>query len=169
MIKCLFCKTENIENILFCADCGAYLLTDGQKRTASLGTGEVHWNFQEDQDVYIGLPAQKTGPSMIQLKIGDHNRKVEFPLDKTIHLGRLDPASDTFPEVDLTNDGGLEKGVSRHHARLLCKDEQVLVEDLGSVNGTFINDKCLAPYLPELLQDKDYLQIGSLTLEVKLS
>ncbi|HEX9924001.1 MAG TPA: FHA domain-containing protein, partial [Anaerolineae bacterium] len=109
-----------------------------------------------------------TGPLSIRLKIGDSGREVEATLAKAIHLGRLDPASDVFPEVDLTSDSGLEKGVSRRHARVLKREGTVVVEDLGSINGTFINGKRLAPYLPEALHHGDQLQLGKLLIEVQL-
>ena len=102
------------------------------------------------------------------MKIGESAREVEAPLSKAIHLGRLDPASDVFPEIDLTNDNGLEKGVSRRHARILKREGTVVVEDLGSINGTFINGKRLAPYLPEVLHDSDQLQLGKLLIEVEM-
>ena len=44
-----------------------------------------------------------------------------------------------------------------------------MVEDLGSINGTFINGKRLAPYLPEALHDGDQLQLGKLLIEVELA
>ena len=59
--------------------------------------------------------------------------------------------------------------VSRRHARILKREGTVVVEDLGSINGTFINGKRLAPYLPEALHDGDQLQLGKLLIEVELS
>jgi len=50
----------------------------------------------------------------------------------------------------------------------LKREGTVVVEDLGSINGTFINGKRLAPYLPEMLNDGDSLQLGRLLIEVKL-
>ena len=168
MIKCPYCENKNLENTLFCGECVGYLLTDNQKNTDSLVKDGSAWSGQRDAETTLANLSQNVGSSILYLGIGDHKRQIELSLDKTIHLGRLDPASDTFPEVDLTNDGGLERGVSRRHARILCKDRQVLIEDLGSVNGTFINNKRLAPYLPETIQNGDRLQTGRLNLEIKL-
>jgi pSer/pThr/pTyr-binding forkhead associated (FHA) protein len=109
-----------------------------------------------------------TGPLSIRLKVGENGRLIETSLSKAIHMGRLDPASDVFPEIDLTNDNGLEKGVSRRHARILKREGTVVVEDLGSINGTFVNGKRLAPYLPEVLHQGDQLQLGKLLIEVEL-
>jgi pSer/pThr/pTyr-binding forkhead associated (FHA) protein len=124
----------------------------------------------EGEEETEAKPSDKgTGPLAVRLKIGEQAREVEASLSKAVHLGRLDPTSDVFPEVDLTNDNGLEKGVSRRHARILKREGTVVVEDLGSINGTFINGKRLAPYLPEVLNSNDQLQLGKLLIEVQMT
>jgi len=168
MIKCPFCHTPHVDNTLFCSECGTYLLDDDQRGTDPLGTGEIGWVGDSSEESDAQEQAQGGGPFSIQFQIGEQKREVEVALDKAIHMGRLDPASDVFPEVDLTNDMGLEKGVSRRHARILKREGAVVVEDLGSINGTFINGKRLAPYLPEVINDGDSLQLGRLLIEVKL-
>jgi pSer/pThr/pTyr-binding forkhead associated (FHA) protein len=50
----------------------------------------------------------------------------------------------------------------------LKQRNKVLVEDLGSINGTFINGKKLVPYLPETLSDGDLLQLGKLPVEIRI-
>jgi pSer/pThr/pTyr-binding forkhead associated (FHA) protein len=168
MIKCPFCSTNNVDNTLFCIECGTYLLEDDQRGTDPLGTAEIGWvGNQNDDPASDGLP-QGTGPLAIRFLVDESKREIELPLDKAIHIGRLDPTSDVFPEVDLTAEGGLEKGVSRRHARIIKREGTVVVEDLGSINGTILNGRRLAPYLPEPLSDKDSLQVGRLLLEVKL-
>jgi pSer/pThr/pTyr-binding forkhead associated (FHA) protein len=102
------------------------------------------------------------------LRIGDRAREVNIPLNKPVHMGRLDPASNIFPEVDLTNDGGVEKGVSRRHARILKRGAKIYIEDLGSSNGTFVNGQKLSPYFPEALTNGDSLRLGGLEIEVAL-
>ncbi|MFQ5612980.1 MAG: FHA domain-containing protein [Anaerolineae bacterium] len=168
MIKCPFCQAVHVDNTLFCSECGTYLLEDDRRGTDPLGTGEIGWVGDEDEQGPPRPPVQGSGPLAIRLRIGERKREVEASLSKAIHLGRLDPASDVFPEVDLTDDGGLEKGVSRRHARILKREGSVVVEDLGSINGTFINSKRLAPYLPETLHSGDQLQLGRLLIEIEM-
>jgi pSer/pThr/pTyr-binding forkhead associated (FHA) protein len=91
---------------------------------------------------------------------------MELPLTKEVNIGRLDPASASFPDIDLTSDGGLEKGVSRRHAKITRRGSEVFIEDLGSINGTFLNRKKLTPYLPQVLKSGDELQLGKLILRV---
>ncbi len=168
MIKCPFCQTPHVDGTLFCSECGTYLLEDDKRGTDPLGTSEIGWMGEEPEEMAARSAIKGTGPLSVRLIIGDKKREVESPLNKAVHLGRLDPAAEVYPEIDLTNDGGLEKGVSRRHARILKREATVVVEDLGSINGTFINGKRLAPYLPETLQDGDHLQIGRLFIEVHL-
>jgi hypothetical protein len=168
MIKCPFCQTTHVTNTIFCSECGTYLLEDGRRGTDPLGTGEIGWVGPEDESSEHAA-IQGSGPLGVRLRIGEGGREVEALLNKAIHLGRLDPASDVFPEIDLSEDNGLEKGVSRRHARILKREGTVVVEDLGSINGTFINGKRLAPYLPEALHDGDQLQLGKLLVEVELA
>lgn len=168
MIKCPFCGITHVANTLFCSECGTYLLEDDRRGTDPLGTDEIGWMGEQEDDTAATRPVKSTGPLSIRLKIGEVGREVVATLNKAIHMGRLDPTSDVFPEIDLTNDSGLEKGVSRRHARILKREGTVVVEDLGSINGTFINSKRLAPYLPEVLRHGDQLQLGKLLIEVEM-
>ena len=56
--------------------------------------------------------------------------------------------------------------VSFRHARIYASGDGYFVEDLGSANGTLINDRTLN--LPERLLPGDRLQIGRTTLGLKL-
>ncbi len=168
MIKCPFCGTTHVANTLFCSECGTYLLEGDDRGTDPLATDEIGWRGEEDDEAEANRRDKGAGPVSIRLKIGDSGRQVEASLAKAVHMGRLDPASDVFPEIDLTNDNGLEKGISRRHARILKREGTVVAEDLGSINGTFINGKRLAPYLPEVLRHGDQLQLGKLLIEVEM-
>lgn len=53
--------------------------------------------------------------------------------------------------------------VSQLHARVFRRDSQVLIEDLGSTNGTFCNGKKVSA--PVLLKKGDRIQIGQTVLE----
>ena len=78
----------------------------------------------------------------------------EFPLDREeIVLGR---ASDL--EVVLAEDM-----VSRRHARILCRDAHITIEDLGSTNGTFVNGEKIKS---AALKVGDRILIGTSILKV---
>jgi DNA-binding winged helix-turn-helix (wHTH) protein len=56
-------------------------------------------------------------------------------------------------------------GVSRHHARIVVHDE-VLVEDLGSKNGTFVHGRRVTT--PQRLTDGDQIRLGSVVVTFRL-
>jgi hypothetical protein len=164
MIKCSVCQAEHPENTLFCDECGSYLQGGNQKETDPLAAAEVTWM---EREATIEAPEEEViSPVSLKLSIPDSGRDVELPLTKEVNIGRLDPASASFPDIDLTSDGGLEKGVSRRHAKITRRGSEVFIEDLGSINGTFLNRKKLTPYLPQALKSGDELQLGRLILQV---
>jgi hypothetical protein len=100
---------------------------------------------------------------------GHKIRQLEVTLSRPIRLGRVDPQRGIYPEVDLTEDYAQQYGVSREHACIFQRKNAVEVSDLGSTNGTLLNNKRLAPFTPQPLSDGDQLQLGMLLIEVSLS
>jgi len=70
--------------------------------------------------------------------------------------------------LDLSEDGGVDCGVSRRHARLLLQDEQLLLEDLNSANGTWVNEVRLQPNQPIPVHHGDLISLGRLSIRVNL-
>jgi len=180
VITCPFCQTVHVDNTIFCDECGTYLLEEEkrdtfpleeQKETSQPEKTQPAEADLEEKMLDVSTEAYSAGsdvPPVLRLKIGPRKRLVEVTLDKPIHLGRLDPSANVYPEVDLTNDGGQEYGISRKHARLYTRKGGVFVEDLGSTNGTFINGTRIASYLPEQLLDGDVLLLGRLAVVVNI-
>ncbi len=79
-------------------------------------------------------------------------------------LGRA--VEDVQPDVDLTPFQAAELGVSRRHVKLTRQSATIMVQDLGSVNGTFLNGQKLLPYQPRVLRNEDELRLGHMTLRV---
>ena len=52
--------------------------------------------------------------------------------------------------------------VSRHHARILVSEQGILLEDLGSKNGTILNGRAVAAPTP--LSEGDVIEIGGVAL-----
>ena len=67
-----------------------------------------------------------------------------------VQLGR-------HPDCTLQLDSNM---VSRFHAQLINKDDQVMLEDLGSGNGSFLNGKQLAANSPLALKNGDRIKLG---------
>ncbi len=67
---------------------------------------------------------------------------IVFPLaeSKETTVGRIDPVTGILPDVDLTPVDG-KRSISRRHARVRREDDGTysVVEDVGTMNGTFVN------------------------------
>ena len=57
-----------------------------------------------------------------------------------------------------------ESAVSRHHANILVSAHGLILTDLSSTNGTFVNDQRIS--LPTILRGGDRVRIGSLEFVV---
>ncbi len=167
-IKCSYCEAMQTKNTIFCSECGTYLLEADKPGTDNsqvdpLGTSALVWSDEYETGI-----EHSPKDTLIYLTIKHSNEKHQFNLRQTILIGRLDPANEVFPEVDLTSVGGLENGVSRRHARIAYINKQIIVEDMGSINGTFVNDNRLSPYQTEVLHSGDQLQLGKIVIQIEL-
>jgi hypothetical protein len=91
----------------------------------------------------------------------------EFPLEDGNNLiGRWDPETGAFPEVDLDQDDP-EAKISRKHALIRFEGGKITVEDIGSLNGTYVNRQPrLMPGNPVELKSGDEIIIGKTFLKL---
>jgi eukaryotic-like serine/threonine-protein kinase len=144
-VYCGFCGGRIAADDVFCAHCGA------RQPLAAVGSS--------------ALLHTSVRPTAKLVVTGTTELDASFILQKDSNLlGRTDPHSNIFPEIDLSRFDP-ETKVSRRHARIWLEGETFLVEDLGSVNGTVINDSVrLAPRQPRVLDSGDKLRVGETTL-----
>jgi len=97
-------------------------------------------------------------------------RGQEFELETGNNLiGRWDPDTGSFPEVDLDADDP-EAKVSRKHALIRIDGGKITVEDIGSLNGTYVNRQPrLQPGTPSEIKDGDEVIIGKTFLKLTVS
>ncbi len=79
-------------------------------------------------------------------------------------IGRFDPVTEQMPDIDLTQ-VDLKRSVSRRHARLVRTDAGfVLTEEVGALNGTFVNSTKLVTGRAHPVNDGDRVSIGMVKL-----
>jgi CRP-like cAMP-binding protein len=79
-------------------------------------------------------------------------------------IGRFDSVTGMHPEVDLSNEDQ-SRNISRRHARLLIKDAQFFIaEEIGTMNGTYLNGRKLANGVLTPIHDGDELTLCRLAL-----
>jgi pSer/pThr/pTyr-binding forkhead associated (FHA) protein len=113
-------------------------------------------------------PAAAAATFKAKLSILRGGRKgQEFELEAgNNQIGRWDPETGAFPEVDLDQDDP-EAKVSRKHALVRIDGGKLTVEDTGSLNGTYVNRQPrLIPGTPVELKNGDEIIIGKTFLRL---
>jgi hypothetical protein len=146
-VYCPECGFHQSDAHRYCGRCGALLIVEGQ-------TDEITGGFSLDEEEASGWAAAGVGGPALAVRSGGGLAGQLFPLDGArLTVGRS-PSSDIFLD-DVT--------VSRNHAVLSRgSDGIILLEDLGSLNGTYVNRRRIEA--PERLEDGDELQIGKFRL-----
>src|SRR5258706_6198226 len=79
--------------------------------------------------------------------------------------GRADPVTGILPDIDLTP-VDTNRSVSRRHAKILrTGSEYHVLEEVGTVNGTYVNDQRIPTGVPVTLHNGDLLKIGLISFK----
>ncbi len=180
-IICPNCDAPAQEGAAFCDNCGAPLpagvcphcqapvrldahFCDHCGRPLREQPAEVVVTY-DDLAPEGGAAAEKA-PRLLVLP-GEHVLAL-MPEQDSYVIGRIDPASGSYPEVDLVPFGGEEGGVSRRHAQITRRDDRYFIEDLNSVNYTFVNKHKIVVGNVFPLQDGDEIRLGRVLLRFKV-
>ncbi len=142
---CPACGSEVEAGDAFCSTCGLAL----QAAPAEAPPAEAP-----------PAPAPAPAPTGLRLVIVDSGAEIPLPAGEEIIVGREDPVSGIYPDVDLTPHGGEEGGVSRQHARMVLEGGSYFVEDLDSTNFTFVSKQKLTPKVRQQVDDGDEIRFG---------
>ncbi len=109
-------------------------------------------------------PAYGAAPTP-RLIVQTTNAQIMLPPGKMEYIvGREDPVSNIFPDVDMTPHGGDDGGVSRRHARLFFQNGQWFVEDFQSTNFTHVNNQRVQPGTPMPVPNGAEVRFGRIKL-----
>lgn len=93
-----------------------------------------------------------------------------YPVYKDeVLIGRYDSVTGHRPEVDLTDEDN-NRNVSRRHARLLFKDNTYYIaEEIGTMNGTYINGSRIPTGVLTPIKDGDEVTLCRVPVVFKLA
>lgn len=168
-IICSQCGNSLQPGSVFCDNCGAPV-TGG----AAQPSQPPQWQQPAQQPPQWQQPASQPpqqqpwspGPTIApRLVVQATNTSLNFPMGKSeLVIGREDPVSGHFPDVNLGPHGGEDGGVSRSHAKLIIQGNQCFLEDSNSVNYTHVNRQRLTPGTRHPLRNGDELRFGKIVV-----
>ena len=124
------------------------------------------------------IPEQFTGTKPLQartsyftrntalvLKVVGTDATIKSTLEDWLIIGRGLDNNDHH--LDLSRFGAEQLGVSRRHIRLIRGTTTLVIEDLGTRNGTYVNGKKLPIGQHAILSDGDEIRLGKITFVVR--
>ncbi len=112
-----------------------------------------------------GRTTQVSNSSDITLKISKSEVEIHYHLDRPMKIGRGSPHEVDKPDIDLNPYESI-KTVSRHHAQIEIKKGELVLTDIGSSNGTFVDGKRLKRDVPTKIQNGTQVRFGALIVQI---
>ena len=147
-MRCPECGFANAEGANYCQKCGAFL-SDVQKGADDTTAA---WQLDETGDIRPLDPDAVAQEGTLVIRSGGGRSGETFQVTgDQMRIGRS-PDADVFLD-DVT--------VSRNHALLVRRRDGLYVDDLGSLNGTYVNRRRIESHK---LASGDELQVGKYKL-----
>ena len=163
MIICPNCQNQEINGAIYCSKCGAQLV-DAHFTTHKIHTAEARKIIERTDQLKPVPPAPLQ--SWISLHIIESGQILPLADRTEFTLGRSADGQPIVPDVDLTPYNAYANGVSRLHAAIKLVKNQIVVVDLGSSNGTYLNGVRLSSYIETPISHGDLIYLGKLKIQV---
>lgn len=151
---CENCLRQNEPDAVKCVYCGS-----------KLPLTTVRMPSQPISDISRPKVRLQGSSDAIIIYIPGHETPLKIEPQKQMLIGRKDQSSES-PAIDLSEFQGGVLGVSRRHALLMLTDNGMIVQDLESSNGTWLNEKRLLAKADYVVRNGDCLRLGQLFLYI---
>jgi predicted component of type VI protein secretion system len=157
MVNCPFCGRPNPRGSEHCVACGQSMVIRQLPTTRRFDDTAMRRSVM---DAYF-----TPNSTLIIAVRGAKGILQAFPREKLI-VGRN--TAQTFPPVniDLEPFNAESLGVSRNHAEIRCQNDTLVLVDLKSTNGTFINEQRVYSHEVRVVRNGDELRFGKLVMKV---
>jgi hypothetical protein len=173
--SCPVCGASAMPGEAFCDNCGASLMSPASGSasgvpspsyspppsysSAPMGSGSGAYGSTAPAPA----PARTLHASLV-ITAPPPPATIQIPNRNELIVGRSDPQSNSYPDVDLGPYGGLDLGVSRRHFRLTRTGDTFYLEDLNAMNGSIVNGQRVPPYTLHPLRSGDRIVLGKLEM-----
>ena len=163
--------SENLKNLL------KYLPTAASTSLPNTSDTQVPQTSQLNPDSFGLNELQRLASEMdvnadpsvgemdIKLVIPKSDISVRYHVKHPLRIGRGSPHDVRKPDIDLNPYESI-KTVSRNHATIKIENGQVILTDIGSSNGTFVDGKRLKPNIPTKISNGTMVRFGALIVQI---
>lgn len=165
-IICPNCGHDEEDSALFCTQCNTKLVDEEGQSTLAVDSARLA-GVSADQE--RSIEAIEAKGARVSLHLLGSGRILPLLGNDEFILGRVSEGQSILPDVDLEPFHAYEAGVSRLHALVKVHKSQVSITDLGSSNGTLVNNMSISPHVQHSLNHKDVIRLGKLDIQTLLS
>jgi hypothetical protein len=165
MIICPACQNQELVGALFCSSCGTQLSYQTKSPPETVIYTKPRLPLDSAAETRLVQPPAAS-MAHVMIKITESGAVIPLEGSQDFTIGRVSGTQPILPDIDLTPYQAYEGGVSRLHATLRITDEDIVLSDLGSANGTRINGTKIPAYTPQRLVNGDRVTLGKLQIEI---
>jgi hypothetical protein len=158
-VYCWNCGKPNRIGEVICVHCGVVLSNaQSEGSTKKLKKDDFQPEYYNENSV-LNLYVRHTDTN-IQMRPQERSHEMI--------VGRADSRGIVTPDVDLGDHGAAQMGVSRMHMSIGydSRNERLIITDMGSVNGLYVNGQRLASKEERVLRHGDQLRLGDMLVDV---
>lgn len=133
-------------------------------KTKKLDTSQFNPELREKLNAFG--EKHTTSERNLVLFFPNQSKPFHFDINGTLTIGRADSSTRINPIVDLTPYFGSQLGVSRFHVEIMFTNGRFHIKDMGSTNGTRINNTPISPYRLVPFRSGDQIRLGHFTMIV---
>lgn len=162
-IVCPNCHHQEPDGAFFCSECGFKLIFDDGLSTAAIHS--VDSSITRAGKAPPPPPPIQTSDALVSLHIVRTGQILPLLGREEFTIGRVSQGQSILPDVDLTPYEAYSQGVSRLHATIIINNSEISIKDLGSSNGTRINNNKIPPHKYHTLTHGDIITLGRFKIQ----
>lgn len=165
MIECPSCRHQEFVGAVYCSECGTRLVRGTSVPTIQISREVIEHQGSATKPTTQDYPELASG-AVLGLRVVSSGQIVSLVGRDNFTLGRVIAGQAVIPDVDLEPYEAHDRGVSRMHAEIRLDPDSIRIIDLESANGTLLNGKRLEPQVPTPIHHGDFIQLGSMSLQL---
>jgi pSer/pThr/pTyr-binding forkhead associated (FHA) protein len=148
---------------MFCSECSTKLVTSGGLSTATIRTTDSR--ITKPGAAPPPPPPVQVTEGQISLHIVRTGQILPLVGRNEFTLGRISQGQSILPDIDLSPYNAYAQGVSRLHSTLKIINGELFIEDLGSSNGTRINNTKIQSHQDHRVYHGDVIALGRFKIQ----